>query len=235
MNAPPILMTTPTKALGELQTETITIEGVSFKIKRPVKSDLLLDDETVKHANRVDDYMPYWADIWPASRMLAKAILKRGDELLPTGILGAPVALELGCGLGLAGMAALKKGWHVVFSDYDTTALRFIEENARLNHFKNFETMPLDWRSPPTDRKFPVILGADLTYECIKHEALLNVIRQMLAPGGVALLTDPDRPSHLAFRDTLRESDFRWSMEFIRAGEPGGLRYKGTLYWLELP
>jgi predicted nicotinamide N-methyase len=113
--------------------------------------------------------------------------------------------------------------------------LTFAADNAKLNNFKSYETLAIDWRSPPANRKFPVILGADLIYETVKHEPLLNVIRHLLAPGGVALLTDPDRISCDAFRDTLKESEFQWSMEFIRAGEPGGQRYKGTLYWLQLP
>jgi hypothetical protein len=58
--------------------------------------------------------------------------------------------------------AALARGLRVTFSDYDATALRFAADNAALNDCDNFETLQMDWRYPPTDRQFPMILAADL-------------------------------------------------------------------------
>src|SRR5262245_8252923 len=167
--------------------------------------------------------MPYWADLWPASRMLAKAILREtwtpGTE-----------ALEIGCGLGLPGIVALSAGLRITFSDYDACALRFAADNARLNGFDEFRTLLLDWRSPPADLRAPVLLAADLIYELRNVEPIVSFIKKVLAPGGLCLLTDQDRvPSH-ALREALEDSGLPFTTRIMRAGEPGGRRLKGTLY-----
>src|SRR5207237_8824362 len=91
----------------------------------------------------------------PASRMLARAVLR---EPWPGGL----TALEVGCGLGLPGVAALARGMEVIFSDCDLTAMRFAAENAKLNGFTVFELRPIGWRFPPPDVKLSSILASAL-------------------------------------------------------------------------
>lgn len=224
-------METPARAIPTVGREVVIVEGISFEIERPVDADKLLDDPAIREANVRDDYMPYWADIWPAARMMAKVILREPWEQF-----GLPkTALEIGCGLGVAGLAALQQGFAVTFSDYDLTALRFAERNAKLNGFTNFSTLPLDWRYPPGDLKVPLIVAADLTYELRNIDPLLQLVRTMLAPGGTCMLTDPDRTPAPFLKQRLEEGGFAYSTQFIRAGEPGGERTKGTLYRIGLP
>lgn len=222
MNAPH-LPETPVDALGEMVREKVLIEDRTFLIDRPKESDNLLDHPMMKSAFAADEYLPYWADLWPASRMLAKAIV-RGEWPMGT------VALEIGCGLGLPGIAALSKGLHVVFSDCDRTALRFAEANAKLNGFSDFELLPMDWRSPPGDRKFPLILASDLCYERRHVDPVTALVAQLLEPNGLCLMTDQDRPPSTYLREALSANGLQFTAEMMRAGEPGGNRYKGTLY-----
>jgi predicted nicotinamide N-methyase len=214
---------TPRDALGAAVEEPVILDDHTFLIARPGESDRLLDHPSVRSAFAADEYMPYWADLWPAARMLAKAILRE------TWTPGAE-ALEIGCGLGLPGIAALSKGLRVVFSDYDATALHFAAANARRNGFTDFETLQMDWRFPPADRRFPVIFAADLIYEMRNVAPIVALIMQLLRPDGVCLLTDQDRvPSHV-LRDTLTAQGLPFTTKLLRAGEPGGRRVKGTLY-----
>src|SRR5437762_5099008 len=127
-----ILPETPWEALGPRIREKVVIDAHTFVMARPGESDKLLDHPAVRAAFAADEYMPYWADLWPAARMLAKAILREpwSDGLH---------ALEVGCGLGLPGIAALARGLRVTFSDYDATALHFAALNSRLNGFNDFE------------------------------------------------------------------------------------------------
>ena len=74
--------------------------------------------------------------------MLAKWIVR---QRWPGGL----AALEVGCGLGLPGIAALSMGVKVTFSDFDATALRFASDNAILNGFSNFDVLHMDWEHPP--------------------------------------------------------------------------------------
>lgn len=221
-NRPP-LPVTPPEAITEMVKEEVFIEDRTFILYRPRNSDKLLDHPTVHAAFTADEYMPYWADLWPAARMLAKVLV---NEEFPPGL----QALEIGCGLGLPGIAALARGLRVTFSDYDATAVQFAADNARANGFRGFETLVIDWRYPPEDRCWPLILAADLIYEMRNIAPIVALIKKLLAPDGVCLLTDQDRvPSHV-LRETLAGEGLPFTTRMLRAGEPGGRRYKGTLY-----
>jgi predicted nicotinamide N-methyase len=224
----PLLVETPRNSLGELVRETVILEGREFFITRPGQSDKLLDDPTVRAQFAVDEYMPYWADLWPGARMLGKALLK--EKSWPPGL----TALEIGCGLGLPGVVALSLGMRVIFSDYDVTAIHFAAENARDNGFSNFETLAMDWRFPPPDLKVPLVLASDLIYEMRNVAPLIQLLKKVLLPDGECWLTDQDRVPMNLFRQTLQDEGLAFTMQMVRAGEPGGRRLKGTLYRIRL-
>ena len=223
---------TPLEALGEVVRETVYLDERSFLIDRPRESDKLLDHPAIRSAFAADEYMPYWADLWPAARMLAKVIVR--EKWPAPG--GPPLeALEIGCGLGLPGVVALSRGLRVTFSDYDATALRFAAGNAVRNGFDNFETLQMDWRYPPAGRHWPVVLASDLIYEMRNVEPIVLLIKQLLSPGGLCLLTDQDRVPSQVLRDTLAAEGMPFTTQAMRAGEPGGRRLRGTLYRIRAP
>jgi predicted nicotinamide N-methyase len=224
----PPMPETPPEALGPLVRERAVVEDRTFLLERPSDTDRLLDHPAVRAAFAADDYMPYWADLWPAARMLAKAILRQS---WPAGL----HALEVGCGLGLPGLAALASGLRVTFSDYDATALRFAAANARLNGLDNFDTLQMDWRYPPEGLRVPLVLASDLIYEMRNVAPLVGLIRQVLQPGGTCLLTDQDRVPSQVLRDSLAAAGLSFTTQAMRAGEPGGRRLKGTLYRITSP
>ena len=215
---------TPKEAISEIVRDNVFIGDYTFRIDRPAHSDRLFDHPWVRAAYAADRYAPYWTQLWPSARMLAKVIVR---ENWPA---GAGPVLEIGCGLGLAGIAALARGLEVVFSDVDQTALEFAAGNARLNGFQAFRTLLLDFRCPPSDEKYSVVIGSDLMYEEQMVDPLVGLLRSVLAPGGVCLITDPDRAPARVFRWKLGEAGYDVVPELVRAGEPGGERTKGTLY-----
>ena len=158
--------------------------------------------------------------------MLAKAVVREPWETHRQPI----QVLEVGCGLGLAGIACLARGLSVTFSDVDETALAFTGANAHLNGFDTFKTILLDFRSPPDDRKYPVVIGSDLMYEERLVNPLVGLLKAVLAPGGICLIADPDRTAARVFKWKLQEVGYEVTTELIRAGEPGGERTKGTIY-----
>jgi predicted nicotinamide N-methyase len=213
--------------LGDLVREKVFVGDLTLTIVRPERSDKLLDHPEVHEAFRKDEYMPYWAEIWPAARMLAKILIRE--------TLDENVALELGCGLGVAGLVALARGLEVVFSDYDACALKFAAENALSNGYDRFRTRQLDFRDPPPDLRVPLVLGSDLIYEARKVEPLIACLKAVLLPGGRALLTDQDRIPTEVFQSALTDAGFTVTTQPTKAGEPGGLRRKGTLYRVHRP
>jgi predicted nicotinamide N-methyase len=147
-------------------------------------------DEITPAQFEADGRLPYWADLWASSPVLA------GHLRCRPGIAGGDL-LELGCGLGLAGIAAAQAGASVTMTDYEDDALEFARYNAALNltpvELARVTFRRLDWRRPDLPETFDVIAGADIAYERMNFEPLLSLARMMLRPGGVFLLTDPGR------------------------------------------
>jgi len=137
---PPRFHRTPPEVVAETVRETVFIDDYTFRLIRPADSDRVLDHPWCRSAYVADQYVPYWPRLWPSARMLARAVLREPWEKYPQ-----PVrVLEVGCGLGLAGIACLARGLQVTFSDVDETALGFAAANARLNGFPTgFRTRPL--------------------------------------------------------------------------------------------
>src|SRR5262249_15908581 len=156
--------------------------------------------------------------IWPAARMLAEAVMREPWSGHPQPV----TVLEVGCGLGLAGIACLARGLAVTFSDLDETALAFAKANARRNGFATaFSPLLVDFRCPPGDRKYPVIIGSDLMYEERLVDPLVQLLAATLAPGGVCLIADPDRIQRHAFERALRAKGYDVTITPVCAGEPG--------------
>ena len=106
----------------------LDVGTTKLKILAPADPDSLLDDPIVEDRYRADNYLPYWPIIWPSAMMIAAHILHE-NSLAPAPRQGA-VAMDLGCGLGIAGIAAGLKGWRVEFTDYDPEAVQFAAFNS---------------------------------------------------------------------------------------------------------
>jgi len=164
----------------------VVVGDRAFRLISPTDPDCLLQDLEEPATGAPEHFVdPYWAKIWPAAPLLAGAVLR--SPILP-----GPRALELGCGSGLAGIAALAAGLDVTFSDYVPLAVELAKENAARNGFPGAAGMILDWKQPK-DEKFPLILGADVTYDRTLFPPLLDVVDAMLAVGGEAWFGDAGR------------------------------------------
>jgi 2-polyprenyl-3-methyl-5-hydroxy-6-metoxy-1,4-benzoquinol methylase len=148
-------------------------------------------------------------------------------EPAPPGV----AAVEIGCGLGLAGLVALARGWRVTFTDYDEAALEFVQRSAAANGFEpsSYSTRQLDWRAVPEER-FPVILGADVLYERRLVPLVANLIARMLAPDGYALIAGPYRIATAGFARALTGLGLNYSDEPVAAHSEEQGPIRGTLY-----
>lgn len=171
---------------GGWSERTVPIGPHLFTLLLPAEPDAFLeqleDPATTDQPHLAD---PYWAKLWPAAINLAATVVRR--PFSP----GTRV-LELGCGSGLVGLAALASGCDVTFSDYVPKAVELALENVARNGYPSGRGVIFDWRDPPRE-KWPVILAADVTYDRTHIDLLLNVLDRMLAPGGVAWFGDSGR------------------------------------------
>jgi predicted nicotinamide N-methyase len=208
---------------GPTTVSIIRVGTTTLRLVRPAEPDRLLDDGAVADLNRHDDYMPYWAYLWPGAYLLAESIQNRSWS--------GERALEIGCGLGLAGLAGMSRGLSVHFTDYDDAPLEFVARSVSENDFdpSRFSKSRLDWRSP-TAEIYPLIFGADVLYERKLVPLVANVLARMLAPGGAAWIADPYRVAAEDFPLALSERGLSCTIEPVVAmtAELGLVR--GTLH-----
>ena len=67
---------TPREAIPDTVREDVFIDDYTFRIDRPADYEALLDHPWVRSAYAADEYVPYWATLWPSARMLAKAVVR---------------------------------------------------------------------------------------------------------------------------------------------------------------
>src|SRR3954466_527531 len=89
--------------------EDATVDTHTFSILKPANSDdLIREEDFVK-----DERLPYWADVWPSSLILAGKLLELDGH--------GKTALELGCGAGLCTIAATAPGFDAPSTHYHQT------------------------------------------------------------------------------------------------------------------
>jgi predicted nicotinamide N-methyase len=203
---------------------SVEIAGSLFEIAHPRSADTLIDDAEFA----VDERLPYWADIWTSSIALARRIAAEqgsGRRLL-----------ELGCGVGLTSVAAAQAGFQVTATDYYEPALRFAALNAAHNGAPLTAAQILDWRRLPEDfLRFDVVIASDVLYERPNVELVAAVFARALRPGGVGLLTDPQRARAAEFPDACRRYNLEITRRDVVPVTSGGNAQKIDLFELRRP
>ena len=158
-------------------------------ISRPVDYDQLIDDA----AADPEQHLPYWAELWPSGVALAAKIAHE------PGIVHGMRVLELGCGLGVTAITALRADADLLVTDYSAEALALCALNTLDQAGVEPETLRMNWRDPDpallaaTEYGFPVVLAADVLYESRDVEPLLALVERVVAPSGEFWLAEPGR------------------------------------------
>lgn len=150
--------------------------------------------------------LPYWCVAWPAGLGLARYLSRR--------YLAGTRVLEVGSGIGVAGLGAALAGGDVLLTDNVPAALRLAAMNARRNRLQ-VRVAAADWRAWPVRERFDLVIGSDVTYEPAAFDALLDVLDQTVRPGGEVLLTDPGRLMTDAFQKRSQELGWMWDTEAL--------------------
>lgn len=192
----------------DLTEKEIRVGSFTFRLLKVLDTNVLLERLDPKEFSR-DERLPYWADVWISSVELARWCLEEGN-------LRGKRVLEIGCGLGLAGIAAAVAGAEVVLSDYEHDALQFAGYNACLNlhsaaERSRVQLLHLDWRRLPSLEPFDMIMGADIAYERKNFRSLIALMQSLVVPDGTVVLTDPDRSIGRAFFRLIEDEGFSLS------------------------
>ena len=139
-------------------------------------------------------------------------------------------ALEIGCGLGLPGIVAALAGWHITLTDCDHRALRLAADNARRNGAPVHRVRHLDWTYPDESRRFDRIFASDVLYQPLNHTHIVDLICDLLAFGGRAVIADPNRPAAPAFLALLQKAGLDCVARRTATTRPFGRRVEGVVY-----
>ncbi len=164
----------------ELVEERVEAGPLTLEILRPPDPGALIDVARFE----VEEYMPYWAELWASGVRLAAAVANRD--------VGGRRVLELGCGLGVPSVAAAVGGATVLAVDWAQEALDVTRQNAERNG-ASVETLLADWSKPEAllqRAPFDLVLCSDVLYEPRNVDALLDLLPK-LAPE--VLLGEPGR------------------------------------------
>ncbi len=189
------------KSLCPMRCQEMTVSKTTLRVWSACDLDPLLDalaGMPDDHPDVVDERMPYWAEIWPSAIVLAQTILNK-RHACPSG-----PWLELGCGPGLAGTAALLRGVPGTFTDYVEEALTLSGLNALENCREDWSARILDWRDPPEDLRVPWILASDVAYEDRLFQPLLDCFEACLTPEGEIWFAEPGRSICRTFFEEAR-------------------------------
>ena len=169
--------------------ERVPVRGHELALLRP------RDWPALREADRAERRpTPYWAVSWASGRALAPAAAEES--------LAGRTAIELGCVLGLVGVAAARAGARVTALDAAPEAVVFAAHNLALNGLEGqvalggFEDAHTLLRSEPAD----LVLAADVLYTHQNVRLLLDLLPRLVAPGGEAWIADPGRTGWDEFR-----------------------------------
>jgi predicted nicotinamide N-methyase len=182
---------------AELVEEVVRVGEVELSLLRPADPETLLDEEAFAR----DEFIPYWAELWPSGVALARA--------LPPSLADTRV-VELGCGLGVPSLVAAARGADVLTVDWADDAIALLRRNAARNRIE-LRAERADWRTLIVDRPFDLALAADVLYERRNVEPLLQLLPR-IAPE--VLLAEPGRPY---FESFLAAARTEWTVDELDA------------------
>ncbi|HST62854.1 MAG TPA: methyltransferase domain-containing protein [Longimicrobium sp.] len=200
------------RARFDVREEHFEHGGWEVELILPRAADELIDETEYG----TDERLPYWAELWPSARGLARHLL---DEPAPSSAAAGGAGkdwagvrvLELGCGVALPSLALRSRGADVLATDWYGDALRFARANAARNGLSPLRTEMLDWRHPPPGAGFDRVIAADVLYEQRNAAILAALLPAVTVPGGTVLVADPGRVYAGEFLRAM--GDAGWTVE----------------------
>jgi predicted nicotinamide N-methyase len=183
--------------------DIVPLGGRDLVVLRPRDTEALLDE----HAFEAEEFLPYWAEVWPSSIALARAVSAR--------TLGGRRVLELGCGLGLPSVVAALGGARVLATDWSAEAVRAAARNAEANGTA-LATGRVAWDEPGpllAGAPWDLVLASDVLYEQRMVDALLALLPRLVDARGEVWLADPGRVPAERF---LQAAAATWSIRSTR-------------------
>lgn len=195
--------------------EPVLVDGIQLQILQIEDMASYLDQlaSDPRHTSLV---LPFWAKIWPACTLLSFFARR-----LPSP--ESKSVLEIGAGVGLAGLYAATAGFDVEITDINEDALLF----ARINILKNglaerARVRKVDFTADKLDQAFDYILGCEVLYREESYRPLVKFLLRHLKtkPEAEAILSvDCSRGAKKFFE--IADQEFHIQRKVVSYGDPG--------------
>jgi predicted nicotinamide N-methyase len=173
----------------------VALPGRELSLLAPRDRDALLSEEAFEH----EEFLPYWAELWPSALALARVLARRP--------LTGRRTLELGCGLGLPAIAAAAAGARVLATDWAPDAVAITARNAERNGVAlDVRLFRWDADPRPLGPPWPLVLASDVLYEARNVAPLLALLPRVCAASGEVWLADPGRAPAAGFLEAAARS-----------------------------
>jgi predicted nicotinamide N-methyase len=188
-------------SIDDLVEHVVALPGRELLLLAPRDRDALLTEEAFEQ----EEFLPYWAELWPSAVALARVISRRP--------LTGRRTIELGCGLGLPAIAAAVAGARVLATDWAPDSIAITLRNAERNGVA-LDAALFRWDADPAPLgpPWPLVLASDVLYERRNVAPLLALLPRLCAAAGEVWLADPERAFAAGFLEAAAET---WRVDTI--------------------
>ncbi len=151
--------------IGDIQLQFLQITDMALQVDKAVAA--------AGRNGRVE--LPFWAHIWPTALLMSYFV-----QRLPA---QGRTMLELGAGVGVAGLFAAAHGIRTTITDIDPNALIFARINVLHNGLADrAEIQRADFTTDRLGRRFDYILGSEVLYMEDLHVGLVKFLLAHVKP-----------------------------------------------------
>lgn len=168
----------------------VKIGQMELRFFKPRSIDQYIDAKDVMQG------FPMWSKLWDAAVVLMQHLVDLPVDRKRS-------ILELGSGLGVAGITAAAAGHNVTLTENDPNALMFLQANVAQNRCDRAKVCRLDWYQPDLEGKFDLIVGSDLVYQASAVDALGAIFERYLTPRGRVMLAESVRATGALFFERM--------------------------------
>jgi tRNA1(Val) A37 N6-methylase TrmN6 len=179
------------KSKYDVETHDLMIRGSKFYYFLPKSIEPFIDmDFPMKE-------FPLWAKIWPSSMVLA-------DFMAAQPVNPEKQILEIGAGIGIAGIVASAFGHNITITEYNTDAVEFARANAFINGCSMVSIISLDWNKPQIKFRYDQIIGSEVIFRNEDFAPIQKLFQSILKPDGEIILVSEIRKPVLEFYQKIQ-------------------------------
>ena len=187
--------------MDDLVEHVVALPGRELLLLAPRDGESLLSEEAFEQ----EEFLPYWAELWPSALALARVVARRP--------LTGRRTIELGCGLGLPAIAAAAPAR----ACWRPTGRRTPSRSRRATPSATASSLTRGCsagtpRPSELGAPWPLVLASDVLYEERNVAPLLALLPRLTAASGEVWLADPGRAPAAGFLASAAE---HWRIDAI--------------------